>query len=412
MACPAWSFLFLLSLPTNRITPFPQMSMSFFERSILSSFQIAKNSPPSVTKFRIKRDTSAVSMKNIGFRVAIYSLLLIGLATVPSHSVTEARNDLSQYLKSRSHFRLSSARPSNMDNKDSLQAILDDNTQVEKVADGFEFTEGPLWHPQGFLLFSDIPANTIYQWTPKEKSKIFRRPSGNANGNTLDREGRLLSAEHSNRRVSRTLEDGRVVTVASQYKGKRLNSPNDLVVKSDGSIYFTDPPYGIKSEQEELGFYGVYRITPDGTLTLLVRDFVRPNGIAFSPDEKKLYVDDSEKGHIRVFDVKPDGTVENGRIFAELKDPNKSGVPDGMKVDQEGNVYSTGPGGVWVFSPSGNLLGKIAVPEVATNLAWGDSLRDSSASRDYKMLYITAGNSLYRIRLKIPGVQPGKTGSS
>jgi len=384
--------------------------MSFFERSILYLLSNAKNSPRSVTKFRIKRDNSAVSMKNIGFRVAIYSLLLIGLATVPSHSVTEARNDLSQYLKSRSHFRLSSARPSNMDNKDSLQAILDDNSQVEKVADGFEFTEGPLWHPQGFLLFSDIPANTIYQWTPKEKSKIFRRPSGNANGNTLDREGRLLSAEHSNRRVSRTLEDGRVVTVASQYKGKRLNSPNDLVVKSDGSIYFTDPPYGIKSEQEELGFYGVYRIAPDGTLTLLVRDFVRPNGIAFSPDEKKLYVDDSEKGHIRVFDVKPDGTVENGRIFAELKDSNKSGVPDGMKVDQEGNVYSTGPGGVWVFSPSGNLLGKIAVPEVATNLAWGDSLRDSSASRDYKMLYITAGNSLYRIRLKIPGVQPGRHG--
>ena len=412
MACPAWSFLFVLSLPTNRITPFPQMSMNFFERSILYLLSNAKNSPRSVTKFRIKRDTSALSMKNIGFRVAIYSLLLIGLATVPSHSVTEEPNDLSQYLKSRSHFRLSSARPSNMDNKDSLQAILDDNSQVEKLVDGFEFTEGPLWHPQGFLLFSDIPANTIYQWTPKEKSKIFRRPSGNANGNTLDREGRLLSAEHSNRRVSRTLEDGRVVTVASQYKGKRLNSPNDLVVKSDGSIYFTDPPYGIKSEQEELGFYGVYRITPDGTLTLLVRDFVRPNGIAFSPDEKKLYVDDSEKGHIRVFDVKPDGTVENGRIFAELKDPNKSGVPDGMKVDQEGNVYSTGPGGVWVFSPSGNLLGKIAVPEVATNLAWGDSLRDSSASRDYKMLYITAGNSLYRIRLKIPGVQPGKTGSS
>jgi gluconolactonase len=412
MACPAWSFLFLLSLPTNRITPFPQMSMNFFERSILYLLSNAKNSPRSVTKFRIKRDTSALSMKNIGFRVAIYSLLLIGLATVPSHSVTEARNDLSQYLKSRSHFRLSSARPSNMDNKDSLRAILDDNSQVEKLADGFEFTEGPLWHPQGFLLFSDIPANTIYQWTPKEKPKIFRRPSGNANGNTLDREGRLLSAEHSNRRVSRTLEDGRVVTVASQYKGKRLNSPNDLVVKSDGSIYFTDPPYGIKSEQEELGFYGVYRIAPDGTLTLLVQDFVRPNGIAFSPDEKKLYVDDSEKGHIRVFDVKPDGTVENGRIFAELKDSNKSGVPDGMKVDQEGNVYSTGPGGVWVFSPSGNLLGKIAVPEVATNLAWGDSLRDSFASRDYNMLYITAGNSVYRIRLKIPGVQPGKTGSS
>lgn len=160
-------------------------------------------------------------------------------------------------------------------------------------------------------------------------------------------------------------------------------------------------PYGINSEQEELGFYGVYRLAPDGTLTLLVRDFVRPNGIAFSPDQKKLYVNDSEKGHIRVFNVKPDGTLENKRIFAELKNSRKKGVPDGMKVDEEGNVYSTGPGGVG-FSPSGNLLGKIEVPEVAANLAWGD--------RNYKTLYITASNSLYRIRLKIPGVQPGKTG--
>lgn len=290
------------------------------------------------------------------------------------------------------------------DNKDSLQAILNDNAQVEKVAFDFQFTEGPLWHRSGFLLFSDIPANTIYQWIPNEKPRVFRRPSGNANGNTLDREGRLITAEHGNRRVSRTQKDGTVVTLASQYEGKRLNSPNDLVVKSDGSIYFTDPPYGINSEQEELGFYGVYRLAPDGTLTLLVRDFVRPNGIAFSPDQKKLYVNDSEKGHIRVFNVKPDGTLENKRIFAELKNSRKKGVPDGMKVDEEGNVYSTGPGGVWVFSPSGNLLGKIEVPEVAANLAWGD--------RNYKTLYITASNSLYRIRLKIPGVQPGKTGGS
>ena len=170
----------------------------------------------------------------------------------------------------------------------SLQAILDDNAQVKKVAGDFQFTEGPLWHPKGFLLFSDIPANTIYQWTPNKKPEIFRRPSGNGNGNTLDREGRLLTAEHSNRRVSRTEKDGSIVTLASQYEGKRLNSPNDLVVKSDGSIYFTDPPYGIKPEQEELGFYGVYRLTSDGKLTLLVKDFVRPNGIAFSPDEKKL----------------------------------------------------------------------------------------------------------------------------
>lgn len=319
-------------------------------------------------------------MRKIIFRVVICSLSLIVLTTVPSNSVR-------------------SAKPSNTDDKDSIQAILDDNTQVEKVAVGFEFTEGPLWHPKGFLLFSDIPANTIYKWTPNQKPKIFRRPSGNANGNTLDREGRLLAAEHGNRRVSRTAKDGTVVTLASYYQGKRLNSPNDLVVKSDGSIYFTDPPYGISSEQEELGFYGVYRLAPDGKLTLLVKDFVRPNGIAFSPDEKKLYVNDSEAGHIRIFDVKPDGILENGRIFAEQKDPSKKGVPDGMKVDLQGNVYSTGPGGVWVFSPSGNLLGKIEVPEAPANLAWGDS--------DYKTLYITARTSLYRIRLKNAGVRLG-----
>ncbi|HEY9900847.1 MAG TPA: SMP-30/gluconolactonase/LRE family protein [Candidatus Sericytochromatia bacterium] len=348
-------------------------------------------------------------MKNLILRVTLYSLVLTVLTSAPSNGVTKARNDLGfRCSQSRSQSRLTSAQSSNTGNKNSLRAILDDNAQVEKVAGDFRFTEGPIWHPKGFLLFSDIPANTLYQWTANKKPEIFRLPSGNANGNTLDREGRLLSAEHGNRRVSRTEKDGTVVTLASQFEGKRLNSPNDLVVKSDGSLYFTDPPYGIKSEQEELGFYGVYRLAPDGKLTLLVKDFVRPNGIAFSPDEKKLYVNDSEKGHIRVFDVKSDGTLGNGQLFAELKDPSKKGVPDGMKVDQEGNVYSTGPGGIWVFSPSGNLLGILEVPEVAANLAWGDSLRDSSASRDYKTLYITASNSLYRIRLKIPGVRPGK----
>ena len=288
---------------------------------------------------------------------------------------------------------------------DDLQSILDNKAQVEKVASGFEFTEGPLWYPDGFLLFSDIPTNTLYRWTPNEQPKIFRRPSGNANGNTLDREGRLITAEHGNRRVSRTEKNGTVVTLVSQYEGKRLNSPNDVVVKSDGSIYFTDPPYGIRSEQEELGFSGVYRIAPDGTLALLVKDFVRPNGLAFSPDEKKLYVNDSQNGHLRVFDVKPDGTLENGQIFAELKDASKSGVPDGMKVDVEGNVYSTGPGGVWVFSPEGKVLGKIEVPEVSTNLAWGVSEVLAKEERHYKTLYITAGKSLYRINLKIPGVR-------
>lgn len=342
-------------------------------------------------------------MKNLILRATVYSLLFTVLTTAPSNGITEARNDLGfRCSKSRTNSRLTSAQSSNTSDKNNLQAILDDNAQVEKVAGDFQFTEGPLWHPQGFLLFSDIPANTLYQWTANKKPEIFRRPSGNTNGNTLDREGRLLSAEHGNRRVSRTEKDGTVVTLASQFEGKRLNSPNDLVVKSDGSIYFTDPPYGIKSEQEELGFYGVYRLASDGKLTLLVKDFVRPNGIAFSPDEKKLYVNDSQKGDIRVFDVKSDGTLENGQLFAELKDPSKKGVPDGMKVDREGNVYSTGSGGIWIFSGSGNLLGRIEVPEVPANIAWGDD--------DYQTLYITASNSLYRIRLKIPGVRSGLQG--
>jgi len=272
------------------------------------------------------------------------------------------------------------------------------------VAGGFEFIEGPLWHPDGFLLFSDIPANTIYKWQPQpgseQKSKgqvsIFRRPSGKSNGNTFDRSGRLVSAEHGNRRLSLTKESGEIVTLASDYQGKSLNSPNDLVVKSDGSIYFTDPPFGIDSEQEELGFYGVYRLDPEGELTLLVKDFVRPNGIAFSPDESKLYVNDSDKGHIRVFTIKADGTLDQGKVFAKLKPRSKEGAADGMKVDIKGNIYSTAAGGVWIFSPQGDLLGIIEIPEAPTNLAWGD--------RDFKTLYITARKGLYRVLLQIPGM--------
>jgi gluconolactonase len=283
--------------------------------------------------------------------------------------------------------------------KNSMQAIVGDSAALEKLAGEFEFIEGPVWHPDGFLLFSDIPADTIYKLTSNRQVEVFRRPSGKANGNTLDKAGRLITAEHSNRRISRTEKDGKVIVLVDKYEGKRLNSPNDLVVKSDGSIYFTDPRYGVVKEQEELGFYGVYRLNSDGKLTLLVKDIVLPNGIAFSPDEKKLYVNNSEAGYIAVFDVNSNGTVTNQRVFAELKDAGKSGVPDGLKVDIEGNVYSTGPGGVWILSPAGKLLGRISVPETATNLAWGES--------DRKTLYITASKSLYRIRLKIAGVRAG-----
>ncbi len=276
--------------------------------------------------------------------------------------------------------------------------IVDDNTALEKLFGGLKFTEGSLWHPDDFLLFSDIPANTLYKWTTDGKLTVFRRPAGNPNGNTLDRENRLITAQH-NRKLTRTEKNGKVTVLAERYQNKRLNSPNDVVVKSDGSIYFTDPPYGIKKEEEELGFYGIYRWQENGNLTLLNKEMVRPNGIAFSPDEKKLYVSDSEKLHIQVFDVKPDGTLSKGRVFAELAGSTDKGVPDGMKVDSKGNIYCTGSGGVWIFSPTGKLLDKINVPEKATNLAWGN--------KDYKTLYITAGNSVYRIPLNVVGIQPG-----
>lgn len=276
-----------------------------------------------------------------------------------------------------------------------LDSLIEANTPVKLLLDGFQFTEGPVWHPDGYLLFSDIPANTIYKWQPGEAVEVFRQPSGNANGNILDNQGRLVTAEHGNRRVSLTQENGEIITLASQYQGKRLNSPNDLAIRSDGSIYFTDPPYGIKSEEEELGFYGVYRLATDGSLSLLVDDFVRPNGIVFAPDESKLYVNDSKQGHIRVFDVLADGSLGNGRLFAELEPSSRRGAADGMEVDSLGNIYSTGPGGVWIFSPDGELLDIIETPKPPANLTWGDN--------DYQTLYITAKDSIYTARLNVAG---------
>jgi gluconolactonase len=323
-------------------------------------------------------------------RIATISLLLIVLSLAVSNPSQKLRGNLTKLI----------AQTENREKKNTVQDILDDSAKLEKIAGDFQFIEGPIWHPDGFLLFSDIPANIIYKFASNQQVEVFRRPSRKANGNTLDKENRLLTAENENRRVSRTEKDGKVITLADRYEGKRLNSPNDLVVKSDGSIYFTDPSYGVSKDREELGFYGVYRLASDGKLTLLVKDLVLPNGLAFSPDEQKLYVNNSEAKYIAVFDVKPDGTLTNERLFADLKDASQGGVPDGLKVDLEGNVYSTGPGGVWILSPDGKVLGKISVPETATNLAWGES--------DRKTLYITGSTSLYRIRLKIAGVRPGK----
>ena len=279
-----------------------------------------------------------------------------------------------------------------------LDAVLEPGTELKRLATNFKFTEGPVWNSAGgFWIFSDIPANLLYKCTPAAEVEIFRSPSGESNGNTLDREGRLVTCEHANRRVSRTEKDGTVATLADRWEGKRFNSPNDLAVKSDGSIYFTDPDYGTpKSEARETEFCGVYRLMPDGKVTLLVKDFVKPNGIAFSPDEKRLYINDSDvsQQHMRVFDVQPDGSLANGRIFADMKKP-RGGVPDGMKVDSQGNVYSSGSSGVWIFAPDGKQLGIIEMPQMPANLCFGGA--------DGKTLFITAQTSVYTIRVKIAG---------
>ena len=276
-----------------------------------------------------------------------------------------------------------------------LEHILG-GAQVEKIASGFQFTEGPLWIPDGYLLFSDIPADTIYKHGPGSGHEVFLKPSGHSNGLTLDRQGRLLICEHD-RRVIRLEKDGTKTVLAEFYDGKRLNSPNDIVVKTDGAIYFTDPPYGLpdRTEGKELDYCGVYRIGTDGSITLLDDSIPLPNGLAFSPDERTLYVDDSGSATVYAFDVKEDGMLTNKRVFAELDSTEGKGAADGMKVDVDGNLFSTGPGGISVIDPSGNRYGIIVCPEVPSNLAWGDS--------DYKTLYITARTGVYRVRVKTGG---------
>ncbi|MFH1639794.1 MAG: SMP-30/gluconolactonase/LRE family protein [Chloroflexota bacterium] len=280
--------------------------------------------------------------------------------------------------------------------------IAPEDATLDMIATGFSFTEGPVWCGN-HLLFSDIPHNRIVKYrllAEGPEVSTFRHPSGGANGLTLDAAGRLVTCEHNARRVTRTETDGTVSVLTDRYQGHRLNSPNDVVTRSDGSTYFSDPPYGLKdfTRWKELPCNGVYRIPHHGEPVLLADDFERPNGLAFSPDEKTLYVNDSNRKHIRAFDVSPDGGLHNGRIFVELNGEEPGG-PDGMKVDSAGNVYCTGPGGIWIFDAAQNFLGRILMPEIPSNMAWGDA--------DGKTLYITARPSVYKVRLKIPGIAVG-----
>ena len=311
-----------------------------------------------------------------------------------------------------------------------LDAIIPAQSTLEKVATGFTWTEGPVWVPDGYLLFADIPSNSIQKWAPGSGVSVFLQPSGykepapyggpepGSNGMTIDRAGRLTVAGHAQRDVWRFEKidpKGEVTILADTYQGKRLSSPNDLVYKSDGSLYFTDPPYGLPTQKDtdpakQLKANGVYRLPgavdqkpgsqpSRSKLQLLIKDLTRPNGIAFSPDEKYLYVNNSEPRKIWMrYAVKADGTLSDGKMLFDATSDPRPGSPDGMKVDVNGNLYSAGPGGVWIFSPDGKHLGTIDIPEKVGNVAWGGS--------DYKTLYVTASSSVYRLVLKVPGIHP------
>ena len=277
----------------------------------------------------------------------------------------------------------------------SFEDLIDVDAPVERIATGFKFTEGPIWHPlDRHLLFSDMPGDVRRRWDPARGVAEVRRSSNKCNGMTYDADLNLIVCEHATSSLVRERPDRRRELLASHFEGKELNSPNDVCVRSDGSIYFT-PGFGVERPRE-LGFQGVYRVTNGGALTLLVdRDlFDQPNGLCFSPDEKTLYVNDTERALIRIFSVAADGSLSGGEILASgIRSETAPGVPDGMKCDAEGNVWVTAPGGIWVYAPSGPLVGKLLVPEEVANLAWG--------GEGFRTLFLTATRSVYAVTTKI-----------
>jgi gluconolactonase len=290
---------------------------------------------------------------------------------------------------------------------DRFRQVVGDGVELEQLGSGFLFTEGPIWHPvEEHLTFSDMPGDHMRRWSAREGVTTFRKPSNKANGNCYDARGRMLTCEHATSRVTRTELDGSITVLATHWEGKELNSPNDIVVARDGSIYFTDPTYGRMDyygleRDQELNFQGVYRIVPDADggpeLQLLADDFAQPNGLCFTLDGKQLLVNDTDRGHIRVFHVGEDGRLSDGGVWAEVSGEG-DGAADGMKVDSEGNVYCTGPGGVHVFDDRATLLGVIRSPESVANFNWGDG--------DLRGLFLTASTSLYRLRVRVPGQKP------
>ena len=296
-------------------------------------------------------------------------------------------------------------------NSDELERLVTVDQQIEELSSGYGGTggpaEGPLWwHEGGYLLFSDIHNNRRIKWDPADGASVFREPTNHANGLTRDLKGRLVACEHSSRRVTRQDADGEITVVAASYRGRRLNRPNDVIVKSDGTLFFTDP--GAPAPGLDLDYSGVYMVSTDlGEITMIVGDFLTPNGLAFSPDESILYVNDTRRQHIRAFDVQPNGTLAlaSDRVMCDLSG-DRPGVPDGMKVDIEGNVYCGGSGGVWVIDPDGNHLGTIVHGnDATTNVAFGGD--------DWKTLFFTSWNTIGRVRVNVPGMPvPTDVGSS
>jgi gluconolactonase len=280
--------------------------------------------------------------------------------------------------------------------------LVDHNAKLETVASGFGFTEGPMWDPAGFLYVSDETINKIFRVDGNgKKEEVIAL--GDPDGNTFDRQHRLIDCASVLRAIIEVTPDGKYKILADHYEGKKLNSPNDVIVGPDGAIYFTDPTLDlVEGEKQEIAFQGVYRLgvtgSDKGVLRLLTKELTQPNGLAFSPDGKRFYVDDSEQRNIRVYDVASDGSLANGRIFGEEPGGKHEGVPDGIKVDKNGNLFVTGPKGIWVWDAKGNHLGTIAMPEQPANLTWGD--------KDYTTLYITATTSVYRLKMKTQGFVP------
>ena len=278
-----------------------------------------------------------------------------------------------------------------------LPEVLESNS-IERLATGFVFTEGPLWHPEGYWLFVDIRRSLIFSVAPGAEPQVERDNSGGSNGLTFDRQGRLIMCEGDNRRLTRRDGDGSISVFVDQWEGKKLNRPNDLVGRSDGTVYFTNPNGRIAPEDREIDFGGVHAVRPDGSQFVAIDEFEYPNGLAFSPDERILYVSNTRVSkHIETFDVAENGTLSNGRVWADMSSDEPDGVPDGMKVDVEGRVYCTGPGGCWVFDSDGSHMGIIRLPEIPANVAWGGD--------DHRTLLFTAQTSIYTMRMTIEGTR-------